>query len=206
MEAISAHSLANYCKRNTKDMNELISLELDDCNENMVKAVTRAESELTKIRAGKASPAMLDGIVVDYYGSMTPLSQVSNINTTDARTIIVQPWEKNLLTAIEKAIIDSNIGLNPQNDGSIIRLVVPPLTEERRRDLVKKVKEEAEKGRVAVRNIRKDANESIKKLKGEGVSEDEIKVGEGEVQKLTDSFIAKVDQLAELKEKDIMTI
>lgn len=187
-------------------MNELISLELDDCNENMVKAVTRTESELTKIRAGKASPAMLDGIMVDYYGSMTPLSQVSNINTTDARTIIVQPWEKNLLTAIEKAIIDSNIGLNPQNDGAIIRLAVPPLTEERRRDLVKKVKEEAEKGRVAVRNIRKDTNESIKKLKGEGISEDEIKVGEGEVQKLTDSFIAKVDQLAELKEKDVMTV
>ncbi|MCC2600125.1 ribosome recycling factor [Sphingobacterium sp. FBM7-1] len=187
-------------------MNELISLELDDCKENMAKAVTHTESELTKIRAGKASPAMLDGVSIDYYGSMTPLSQVSNINTTDARTIVIQPWEKNLISTIEKAIVDSNIGLNPQNDGAIIRLAVPPLTEERRRDLVKKVKEETEKGRVAIRNIRKDANESIKKLKGDGVSEDEIKVGEGEVQKLTDSFIAKVDQLAELKEKDIMTV
>ena len=118
-------------------MNELISLELEDCNENMSKAITHAESELTKIRAGKATPSMLDGIFVDYYGSMTPLSQISNINTTDARTIIVQPWEKNMLSTIEKAIIDSNIGLNPQNDGSIIRLSVPPLTEERRRDLVK---------------------------------------------------------------------
>lgn len=187
-------------------MNELISLELDDCKESMGKALAHTESELTKIRAGKASPSMLDGISVDYYGSMTAISQVSNINTTDARTIVIQPWEKNIIGAIEKAIVDSNIGLNPQNDGIIIRLVVPPLTEERRRDLVKKVKEETEKGKVAIRNIRKDANESIKKLKNDGVSEDEVKVGEGEVQKLTDSYIVKVDQLAELKEKDIMTI
>lgn len=187
-------------------MNELISLELDDCKESMGKAVAHTESELTKIRAGKASPSMLDGISIDYYGSMTPLAQVSNINTTDARTIVIQPWEKNVLGAIEKAIMDSNLGLNPQNDGTIIRLAIPVLTEERRRDLVKKVKEEAEKGRIAVRNIRKDANESIKKLKTEGVSEDEIKTGEGEVQKLTDAFIVKVDQLAELKEKDIMTV
>lgn len=187
-------------------MNELISLELDDCKSSMGKAVAHTESELTKIRAGKASPSMLDGIAVDYYGSMTPIAQVSSINTTDARTIVIQPWEKNIISAIEKAIIDSNIGLNPQNDGSIIRLAVPPLTEERRRDLVKKVKEEAEKGRVAIRNIRKDANESIKKLKNDGVSEDEVKTGEAEVQKLTDSYIVKVDQLTELKEKDIMTV
>ncbi len=187
-------------------MNELISLQLDDCKDGMTKAVAHTESELTKIRAGKASPGMLDGIYVDYYGTPTPLSQVSNINTPDARTIVVQPWEKNLLSTIEKAIMDSNIGLNPQNDGSIIRLAVPTLTEERRRDLVKKVKEETEKGRVAIRNIRKDSNEQIKKLKNDGASEDEIKVGEAEVQKLTDTYIAKVDQLAELKEKDIMTI
>ena len=187
-------------------MNELISLQLDDCKDGMTKAVAHTESELTKIRAGKVSPGMLDGIYVDYYGTPTPLSQVSNINTPDARTIVVQPWEKNLLSTIEKAIMDSNIGLNPQNDGSIIRLAVPPLTEERRRDLVKKVKEETEKGRVAIRNIRKDSNEQIKKLKNDGASEDEIKVGEAEVQKLTDTYIAKVDQLAELKEKDIMTV
>ncbi|WP_039052749.1 ribosome recycling factor [Sphingobacterium sp. T2] len=187
-------------------MNELISMELDDCKEKMTKAVAHTESELTKIRAGKATPSMLDGISVDYYGSSTPLSQVSNINTTDARTLVIQPWEKSMLSVIEKAIIDSNIGLNPQNDGMVIRLIVPPLTEERRRDLVKKAKEEAEKGRVAVRNIRKEANEAIKKLKSEGVSEDEIKSGEAEVQKLTDKFIAQVDQLAEVKEKDIMTI
>ena len=187
-------------------MDELISLQLEDSTEQMTKAVAHTESELTKIRAGKAMPSMLDGIHVDYYGAATPLAQVSNINTPDARTLVVQPWEKTMLAAIEKAILDANIGLTPQNDGNIIRLNIPPLTEERRRDLVRKVKEEAEKGRVAVRNIRKDANDTIKKLKAEDVSEDEIKAGEGEVQKLTDTYIAKVDQLAEAKEKDIMTV
>jgi len=187
-------------------MDELISLQLEDSADQMKKAVAHAESELTKIRAGKAMPSMLDGIHVDYYGVSTPLSQVSNINTPDARTLIVQPWEKTMLSPIEKAILDANIGLTPQNDGSIIRLNIPPLTEERRRDLVRKVKEEAEKGRVAVRNIRKDANDVIKKLKNDGVSEDEIKAGEAEVQKLTDRYIAEVDKLAEAKEKDIMTV
>jgi len=187
-------------------MDELISLQLEDSTEQMTKAVAHTELELTKIRAGKAMPSMLDGIHVDYYGTATPLAQVSNINTPDARTLVIQPWEKTMLAPIEKAILDANIGLTPQNDGSIIRLNIPPLTEERRRDLVKKVKEEAEKGRVAVRNIRKDANDTIKKLKADGVSEDEIKAGEAEVQKLTDKYIAKVDQLAEAKEKDIMTV
>ena len=187
-------------------MDELISLQLDDSTELMTKAVAHTETELTKIRAGKAMPSMLDGIFVDYYGTATPLAQVSNINTPDARTLAIQPWEKTMLGPIEKAILDANIGLTPQNDGSIIRLNIPPLTEERRRDLVKKVKEEAEKGRVAIRNIRKDANDTIKKLKADGVSEDEIKAGEAEVQKLTDSYIAKVDLLAEAKEKDIMTV
>src|SRR5690606_37358151 len=172
-------------------MNELIGLQLEEATELMRKAISRTEAELTKIRAGKAMPSMLDGIFVDYYGSPTPLAQVANINTPDARTIVVQPWEKNILSTIEKAIIDSNIGLNPQNDGSVIRLNIPVLTEERRRDLVKKAREEAETGRIAVRNIRKDANESIKKFKNDGLSEDELKVGEGEVQKLTDKFIAK---------------
>lgn len=187
-------------------MNDLIKLQLEEADDAMEKAIAHAESELTKIRAGKAMPSMLDGINVDYYGTPTPLSQIGTINTPDARSLVVQPWEKNMLSVIEKAIIDSNIGLNPQNDGNIIRLAVPPLTEERRRDLVKKVKEEAEKGKVAIRNIRKDANDKIKKFKNDGVSEDEIKVGEGEVQKLTDSYIAKVDKLAEVKEKDIMTV
>jgi ribosome recycling factor len=149
---------------------------------------------------------MLDGIAVDYYGTPTPLAQVGNVNTPDARTIVIQPWEKSLLTAIEKAIKDANLGVNPQNDGVIIRINVPPLTEERRRDLVKKVKAEVENGKVAIRNIRKDTNEKIKKLKSEGVSEDEIKTGEADVQKLTDGYIVKVDKLAEAKEKDIMTV
>jgi ribosome recycling factor len=172
----------------------------------MDKAIDHADSELNKIRAGKASPSILDDVMVDYYGSPTALSQVGSVNTPDARTIVVQPWEKSLLGAIEKAIKEANLGLNPQNDGIIIRINVPPLTEERRRDLVKKAKGEAETGKVAVRNIRKDANEKIKKLKTEGVSEDEIKVGEAEIQKLTDAYIAKVDQLSEAKEKDIMTV
>lgn len=187
-------------------MDELISLQLEDSTEQMTKAVAHTESELTKIRAGKAMPSMLDGINVDYYGTATPLAQVSNVNTPDARTLVVQPWEKTMLAPIEKAILDANIGLTPQNDGTVIRLNIPPLTEERRRDLVRKVKEEAEKGRVAVRNIRKDANDTIKKMKADGVSEDEIKAGEAEVQKLTDTYIAKVDQLADAKEKDIMTV
>ncbi|HEY1024151.1 MAG TPA: ribosome recycling factor [Sphingobacteriaceae bacterium] len=187
-------------------MNELIKKQLNDAKAHMEKAVDFCDSELTKIRAGKAMPAMLDGIMVDYYGNPTPLSQVGNVNTPDARTLVVQPWEKSLLGPIEKAIIVSNIGLNPQNDGTVIRMNVPPLTEERRRDLVKKAKEEAEKGRIAVRNIRKDANEKIKRLKAEGVSDDEMKTGEAEVQKLTDSYIVKIDKLAEAKEKDIMTV
>lgn len=187
-------------------MNEFIKMELDDAKSSMEKAIAHTDTEFTKIRAGKASPGMLDGIMVDYYGAPTPLTQVANVNTPDARTIVVQPWEKSMISPIEKAIMEANIGLNPQNDGILIRLNVPPLTEERRRDLVKKVKEEAEAGRIVVRNIRKNTNESIKKLKNDGASEDEIKVGEAEVQKLTDTFIAKVDHLAELKEKDVMTV
>ncbi len=187
-------------------MNETIKQQLNDAKTTMEKAVDFCDSELTKIRAGKAMPSMLDGITVDYYGTPTPLSQIGTVNTPDARTLVVQPWEKNMLVPIEKAIKDANIGLNPQNDGVLIRLNVPPLTEERRRDLVKKVKEEAEKGRIAVRNIRKDANEKIKKSKADGSSDDEIKSGEAEVQKLTDNFIVQVDKLAEVKEKDIMTV
>jgi len=149
---------------------------------------------------------MLDDIMVEYYGTPTPLNQVGSVNTPDARTIVVQPWEKSLLGAIEKAIMEANLGVNPQNDGVIIRINVPPLTEERRRDLVKKVKAEAENGKIAIRNIRKDANEKIRKLKSDGVSEDEMKTGEAEIQKVTDVHIVKVDQLSEAKEKDIMTV
>lgn len=187
-------------------MNDLIKKQITDAQATMDKAIAHCESELTKIRAGKASTGMLDGITVEYYGSPTLLSQVAALATPDPRTITVQPWEKNMLIPIERAIMEANIGINPQNDGSIIRLVVPPLTEERRKELVKKAKEEAEKGKIAVRNIRKDANEKIKKLKAESVSDDEIKTGEAEVQKITDAYIVKVDKLSEAKEKDIMTV
>ena len=187
-------------------MSELIKKQVTDARALMEKAIDHCDSELNKIRAGKANPSMLDDIVVDYYGSPTPLNQVGSVNTPDARTIVIQPWEKSLLAPIEKAIMEANLGVNPQNDGIIIRINVPPLTEERRRDLVKKAKTEAETGKIAVRNIRKEANEKIRKLKTEGVSEDEMKVGEGEIQKLTDSYIIKVDHLSEAKEKDIMTV
>jgi len=187
-------------------MSELIKKQVSDARAQMEKAVDHCESELQKIRAGKANPSMLDDIVVEYYGTPTPLNQVGSVNTPDARTIVIQPWEKSLLNPIEKAIMEANLGVNPQNDGVIIRINVPPLTEERRRDLVKKAKAEAETGKIAIRNVRKDANEKIRKLKTEGVSEDEMKVGEAEVQKLTDSYIIRVDHLSEAKEKDIMTV
>ena len=187
-------------------MNELIKKQLDDAKAHMEKAIEFCDNELIKIRAGKAMPTMLDGIFVDYYGTPTALNQIGTVNTPDARTLVVQPWEKTMLISIERAIMEANIGLNPQNDGIVIRLNVPPLTEERRKDLVKKVKEEAEKGRIAVRNSRKDANEKIKRSKSEGISDDEIKTGEAEVQKLTDSCIARIDRLMEAKEKDVMTV
>jgi ribosome recycling factor len=187
-------------------MSELIKKQLTDAKSLMDKALDHCDNELSKIRAGKANPSMLDGIMVDYYGSPTPLNQIGSVNTPDAKTIVVQPWEKSMLNAIEKAIMEANLGVNPQNDGIIIRINVPPLTEERRRDLVKKAKGEGESGKIAIRNVRKDINERIRKLKTEGVSEDEMKTGEGEVQKLVDSYMVKVDQLIELKEKDIMTV
>ncbi|MES2278305.1 MAG: ribosome recycling factor [Bacteroidota bacterium] len=187
-------------------MSELIKKQLTDAKSLMDKAIDHCDNELGKIRAGKANPSMLDGIMVDYYGSPTPLSQIGSVNTPDAKTIVVQPWEKSMLAPIEKAIMEANLGVNPQNDGVIIRINVPPLTEERRRDLVKKVKAEGETGKIAIRNLRKDANEKIRKLKAEGVSEDEMKTGEAEVQKLVDGYIARVDVLTEAKEKDIMTV
>lgn len=187
-------------------MDDRLKKLIEEAKDAMSKAVDHVENELTKIRAGKASPQMLDSVHVDYYGTPTPIAQVANVNTPDARTIVVQPWEKNLISAIEKAITDANLGLNPQNDGVVIRLVIPPLTEERRKDLVKRVKAEGEAGKVAVRNIRKDVNEKIKKQQKEGVAEDDAKTAEAEVQKVTDSYIVKVDKHIEVKEKDIMTV
>ncbi|MCL2413218.1 MAG: ribosome recycling factor [Bacteroidales bacterium] len=175
--------------------------------EQMEGAIVHLEKELTKIRAGKASPQMLQGLMVDYYGTPTPIDQVASVNTPDPKTINIQPWEKNMLKEIEKAILAANLGFTPQNTGEIIRISVPPLTEERRKDLVKKAKEEAEKAKVAVRNIRRDGNEVAKKLeKDKTISEDENKLLEKDIQDLTNKFIENVHQVLAVKEKDILTI
>ncbi|MEY4876267.1 MAG: hypothetical protein RL708_1416 [Bacteroidota bacterium] len=179
---------------------------IDDAKDTMRKAIEHLESELSKIRAGKASPAMLEGLVVDYYGTPTPLNQVSNINNTDARTLVVQPWEKNMLSPIERVILGANLGVTPLNDGQILRLILPPLTEERRRELVKKSKTVAEFSKVAIRNIRRDAIEGIKKLQKDGLSEDIIKDSEAEVQEFTDKYIDIADKHIDAKEKEIMTV
>ena len=172
----------------------------------MKKAIDHLEVELVKIRAGKANPQMVDGITVDYYGSPMPLNQVSNISVMDARTLSIQPWEKNMLQPIERAIIAANIGIHPQNDGNIIRLFLPPLTEERRKELVKKCHAEGEHSKVAIRNIRRDAIEHIKRLQKNGLSEDATKDAEANVQGLTDKFISTVDKHLSLKEKEIMVV
>ena len=175
--------------------------------ENMKKTLGSLEAELTTIRAGRANPHILDKLTVDYYGSPTPIQQVANITVPEARMIQIQPWESSLIKGIEKAILTSDLGLNPNNDGKVIRLVFPELTEERRKDLVKDVKKKGEAAKVAVRNIRRDANDAYKKLKKEeDVSEDEIKELEDKVQKLTDKYIKDVDAAVEAKGKEIMTV
>ena len=185
---------------------EEIEFYLENAKELMEKAIQHVNFAFGKIRAGKASPAMLDGLKVEYYGNLTPLNQVASINTPDARSILIKPWEKTIIHEIEKSIINSDLGLNPQNDGENIRLNIPPLSEERRIQLVKQAKHEAELGRVSVRNVRKDTNDHLRKLLKEHVSEDAVKDAEAEVQKLTDQFIAKIEELLEHKEKDIMTV
>jgi len=187
-------------------MDELVELLLDDTRSNMEKSIKHLESELIKIRAGKANPHMLDGIIVNYYGVQTPLNQVANIGTPDPRTLAIQPWDRSMIETIEKAIMQANIGLNPANNGDVIRINVPPLTEERRRDLVKQVRIECENTRVGIRTDRRDANEELKVMKKDGLSEDEEKRGQEEVQKLTDDYIEKVDKIFAAKEKDIMTV
>src|SRR5206468_5933166 len=187
-------------------MSEELALVLDDAESQMKKAINHLQAELVKIRAGKANPTMLDGIVVDYYGSPTPINQVGNISAMDARTISIQPWEKNMLQPIERAIIASNIGINPQNDGNIIRMFLPPLTEERRRELVKRCQNEGEHSKVAIRNIRRDAIESIKKAQKTGLSEDAAKDAEADIQAVTDKYIALVDKHLNTKEKEIMAV
>ncbi|MBU7576829.1 MAG: ribosome recycling factor [Flavihumibacter sp.] len=187
-------------------MTEELSMILDDASDTMKKAINHLEVELVKIRAGKANPQMLDGIVVDYYGSPTPIGQVANITAADARTLTIQPWEKNMLQPIERAIINSNLGINPQNDGTMIRMFLPPLTEERRRELVKRCNGEGEQSKVAIRSIRRDAIEQIKKLQKDGLSEDAAKDAEKEVKELTDKHIALVEKHLAQKEKEIMAV
>jgi len=187
-------------------MEDEVELILDLCREKMESAIDHLEKELVHIRAGKASPRMLDGVTVDYYGSMTPLQQVSNINTPDARTIAVQPWEKKMISEIEKAIINANLGFNPENNGEIIRISVPALTEERRKSLSKQASAEGENAKVSIRSARKDSNDSLKKLLKDGLSEDMEKDAEAQVQDMTNDFSKKVDTLLEKKTKEIFTI
>ncbi len=184
-------------------MNEDLKFILESTEENMHNAIKHLEKQFLNIRAGKASPAMLGSVMVDYYGSMTPLSQVANINTPDARTLTIQPYEKSSITAIEKGIMFANLGFNPMNNGESVIISVPPLTEERRRELVKQAKAEAEEAKIGIRNDRKVANNDIKKL---DISEDETKIAEENIQTLTDTHIKKVDASLELKEREIMTI
>lgn len=185
---------------------EEIDFILDSAKESMNGSIAHLEKEFLNIRAGKASPAMLGGVFVDYYGSQTPLSQVANVSVPDARTITIQPWERSMLQPIEKAIMIANLGFNPMNNGDNIIISVPPLTEERRRDLVKQAKVEAEDAKIGIRNVRKDANTDIKKLEKDGVSEDACKDAEESVQNLTNSYIKKIDDLLVQKEAEIMKV
>jgi ribosome recycling factor len=187
-------------------MTEEIEFILESTEESMQGSIAHLEKEFLNIRAGKASPAMLGSVFVDYYGAATPLSQVSKISVPDARTITLQPFEKNMLQAIEKAIMIANIGFNPMNNGDVIIISVPPLTEERRRELAKQAKAEAEEAKIGVRNVRKDSNNEIKKLEKDGTSEDVCKSAEDEVQNLTNSFIKKIDELLAEKEAEIMKV
>jgi ribosome recycling factor len=187
-------------------MSEDLQIILEMTADKMDKAVNHLELELSRIRAGKANIHLLDGITVDYYGTITPLSQVASISTPDAKTIAIQPWEKNMITPIEKAIMASQLGITPANNGEIIRIGIPPLTEERRRNLVKQVKQEGETAKVSIRSSRREANEEIKALQKEGIPEDEAKKAEEEVQKYTTDFSAKIDKIIEAKDKEIMTV
>ncbi len=185
---------------------EEIEFILDEAKESMNGSIAHLEKAFLNIRAGKASPQMLGSVFVDYYGSQTPLSQVGNINVPDARTITIQPFEKSMLQTIEKAIMIANIGFNPMNNGDVIIISVPPLTEERRRDLAKQAKTEAEDAKIGVRNCRKDANTDIKKLEKDGTSEDACKSAEEDIQNLTNSYIKRVDELLVAKEAEIMKV
>lgn len=187
-------------------MNEEAQMCLDEAKEGMQSAISHLEKEFQKIRAGKASPQMLEGVKIDYYGSMTPIEQTANINTPDPRQIIVQPWDKSILGELEKAIRNANLGFNPKNEGEVLRISVPPLTEERRLEMVKKAKGEAENTRISIRNTRRTANDFAKSLEKDGLPEDESKKVQEKIQELTDEYIKKVDELLDAKEKDVMTV
>jgi ribosome recycling factor len=187
-------------------MLEECQLIYDDVKENMEKSIVHLEREFQNIRAGKASPDMLNSVMVDFYGVMTPINQTSNVTSPDPRQIIVQPWDKSQISNIEKAILAANLGFNPKNEGEVLRIIVPAVTEERRKELVKKAKSEAEDSKIAVRNARRSGNDEAKSLEKEGVPEDDIKKLQDDIQKLTDEFTEKIDKLFEKKDKDIMTI
>lgn len=187
-------------------MNEEVKLYMDDAKEQMQNALAHLENELSKIRAGKANPKILNDVLVDYYGTPTPLSQVANITVPDPRTIAVQPWEKAMLSPIQKAIMNANLGFNPDNNGDIVRINVPALTEERRKDLVKQSRTVGETAKVSIRNARRDAIDEFKKMVKDGLPEDVAKDSEAEVQKMTDAYNKKADDMLAVKEKDIMTI
>lgn len=187
-------------------MNDLSKACIEEAKNNMQSALNFLGKELAKIRAGKANPGMLDGVKIDYYGTPTELSQVANINTPDARSIIIQPWEKTILGAINKAILDANLGFTPRNEGEILRIIVPPLTEERRKELSKSAKTEVENSKVNVRNVRRNVMDKVKKLKDKSVPEDEVKQVEKEIQDITDKFIGECDKVYAAKEKEIMTV
>ncbi len=187
-------------------MNEEAQMCIDEAREGMENALAHLDKEFQKIRAGKASPKMLEGIKINYYGAMTPIEQTANINTPDPRQIIVQPWDKSILGDLEKAILNANLGFNPKNEGEVLRILVPPLTEERRLELVKKAKAEAENTKISIRNTRRSANELAKSLEKEGLPEDESKKLQDKIQELTDDYIKKVDEMVEAKEKDVMTV
>ena len=187
-------------------MNEEVQFIYDMTKERMDKTIEHLDNELLRIRAGKANVHILDGIMVEYYGTPTPLNQVSNVSTPDAKTIMIQPWEKTMIDPIEKALMNSNVGITPVNNGEVIRLVIPQLTEERRRELVKQVKNEGENARVSIRNSRRDANDEYKQMQKDGLSEDEAKTAEDSIQKLTDEYSEKVDKIVDAKEEVIMTI
>ena len=184
-------------------MNDKLEIILKSAKDKMQSTLTHLEDELLNIRAGKANPSMLKGVMVDYYGNPTSLGQLANINTPDSKSLIIQPWDKSLLQEIEKGIINANLGFNPMNNGDTIIVSIPPLTEERRKELVKLVRNESENSKISIRNVRKDSNNEIKK---NDISDDEKKNYEIDIQELTDSFITKIDSVLKVKEKEIMTV